>query len=45
MMKVASQRLTRASFRLISPSLLKWFADLKRLPCKCWQDQSWSLHI
>jgi len=38
MMKVASQRFsTRAGFRPISPILSKWFPDIKRAPCKCWQ--------
>jgi len=38
MMKVASQHFsTRAGFRPISPILSKWFPDIKRAPCKCWQ--------
>ena len=30
---------TRAGFRPITPILSKWFPDIKRAPCKCWQ--SW----
>jgi len=37
-MKVASQHFSlKAGFRPISPILSKWFQDLKKAPCKCWQ--------